>query len=323
MKGSIEILKKKISFFVMVIVAVIFVLFIPTGTVLGESIDTSNNPLYEPKVLLNYLFWTKDKKLENDVQELQKDLNLSKQQMELLKSIGLKEREYTRTLQKQTESLSVSEYNATAITTFQERNKAIQDVLGTQYKDFENWIVSWWEKEKVYRQYWLNNKNKTFADVDRIVGIFATQYAPNTTGAYEVALPDKYLKFANFGWCGDIPDAIESNYSNPVYRINVYNPNTNKSVRNVAVNEVGPWNTNDNYWDSSNGNNPRRFGINLPLGTPASSAAYYNNWNNGKDQGGRTVLNPAGIDLTPKVATDLGLGAYQNAWVDIRYELLP
>ncbi|RKJ65297.1 hypothetical protein D7X33_25440, partial [Butyricicoccus sp. 1XD8-22] len=96
---------------------------------------------------------------------------------------------------------------------------AIQDVLGTQYKDFENWIASWWEKEKVYRQNWLNNKNKPFADVDRIVGIFATQYAPNTTGAYEVALPDKYLKFANFGWWGDIPDAIESNYSNPVYRI--------------------------------------------------------------------------------------------------------
>ena len=52
--------------------------------------------------------------------------------------------------------------------------------------------------------------------------------------------------------------------------------------------EVGPWNTTENY-------------------------------NNGKDQFGRKVLNPAGVDLTPRVARRLGLEKYQNAWVRVRY----
>ena len=53
------------------------------------------------------------------------------------------------------------------------------------------------------------------------------------------------------------------------------------------------------YWDSANGINPRRFGSDLDLGQPAAAAAYYDDWNDGKDERGRLVLNPAGIDLTP------------------------
>lgn len=45
----------------------------------------------------------------------------------------------------------------------------------------------------------------------------------------------------------------------------------------------------------------------LPQGISEAQAAYFNDYNDGKDQFGRIVTNPAGIDLTPAVAADLGL----------------
>ncbi|MBT9260247.1 MAG: hypothetical protein KM310_10950 [Clostridiales bacterium] len=46
----------------------------------------------------------------------------------------------------------------------------------------------------------------------------------------------------------------------------------------------------------------------LPLGKPEAQAAFYEGYNGGEDQFGRKVTNPAGIDLTPYVASQLGLG---------------
>ena len=53
----------------------------------------------------------------------------------------------------------------------------------------------------------------------------------------------------------------------------------------------------------------------LPRGVHEAQAAYYNNYNGGRDEFGRKVLNPAGVDLTPAVAAKLGLRKYQNAWI--------
>ena len=57
----------------------------------------------------------------------------------------------------------------------------------------------------------------------------------------------------------------------------------------------------------------------LPRCKPEAQAAYYNNYNRGKDEFGREVLNPAGVDLTPAVARGMGLRKYQNAWVYVRF----
>jgi len=58
---------------------------------------------------------------------------------------------------------------------------------------------------------------------------------------------------------------------------------------------------------------------NLPRCVPEARAAYFNNYNNGKDEFGRKVLNPAGVDLTPTAARRLGLARYQNAYVSVRF----
>ncbi|MFC4021766.1 hypothetical protein ACFOW4_28045 [Micromonospora sp. GCM10011542] len=79
--------------------------------------------------------------------------------------------------------------------------------------------------------------------------------------------------------------------------------------------DVGPWNTRDDYWNPSA---VRENWKNLPQGRPEAQAAYQSGYNGGRDQFGRTVLNPAGIDLADGTFWD-GLRLTTNAWVDVAY----
>ncbi|MDG4808458.1 hypothetical protein O7634_17045 [Micromonospora sp. WMMD1120] len=79
--------------------------------------------------------------------------------------------------------------------------------------------------------------------------------------------------------------------------------------------DVGPWNTRDDYWNPSS---VRENWKNLPQGLPEAQAAYQSGYNAGRDQFGRTVLNPAGIDLADGTFWD-GLRLTTNAWVDVAY----
>ncbi|MEV2240553.1 hypothetical protein [Micromonospora sp. NPDC049891] len=79
--------------------------------------------------------------------------------------------------------------------------------------------------------------------------------------------------------------------------------------------DVGPWNTRDDYWNLSA---VRENWKDLPQGRPQAQAAYQNGYNGGRDQFGRVVLNPAGIDLADGTFWD-GLQLTTNAWVDVAY----
>ena len=84
----------------------------------------------------------------------------------------------------------------------------------------------------------------------------------------------------------------------------------------VRVKETGPWNTNDAYWHPES----RRTWEGLPRCVPEAQAAYRHGYNGGRDQFGRDVLSPAGIDVTPPVARDLGLKRWeQGAWVYVTF----
>jgi hypothetical protein len=127
--------------------------------------------------------------------------------------------------------------------------------------------------------------------------VFATQYIGYTR--YEVALPHKHLK--------------QKFLNGNAYRVNLRRGDHRAKAR---VKEVGPWNIRDNYWQPRS---RRDMWDNLPRCKPQAEAAYFKNHNGGEDQFGREVLNPAGVDLTPRVARRLGLDRYQNAWVYVRY----
>jgi hypothetical protein len=123
--------------------------------------------------------------------------------------------------------------------------------------------------------------------------VFATQYHGYTRR--EVALPHRKLKF------------------NRGFSVRLRRGDHHARVR---VKEVGPWNIRDNYWQSRR---YRDMWDDLPRCKPEAEAAYYRNYNRGRDQFGRKVTNPAGVDLTPRVARTLGLRKYQNAWIYVRY----
>jgi len=79
--------------------------------------------------------------------------------------------------------------------------------------------------------------------------------------------------------------------------------------------DVGPWNTRDDYW------NPprlRQSWRDLPRGRPQAQAAYQGGYHGGRDQFGRRVKNPAGIDLADGMFWD-GLKLTGNSWVTVTY----
>ena len=90
-----------------------------------------------------------------------------------------------------------------------------------------------------------------------------------------VALPDAYLKFANWGDIADIPSIYQPYYApngtKTNWSVSISLPNGTKSVSHVLVTEVGPWNEDDNWWDA-NGKSAT-----LPAACPVSSTLIASN----------------------------------------------
>jgi hypothetical protein len=107
--------------------------------------------------------------------------------------------------------------------------------------------------------------------------------------------------------------ALNPNDSTYTYTVKLYNPSNGRTVNNVPVWDVGPWNTKDNYWAAT-----RTMWTSLPRGKPESQAAYQDGFNGGKDEFGRTVLNPAGIDLADGTFWD-DMGMVGNGWIDVTF----
>jgi hypothetical protein len=59
----------------------------------------------------------------------------------------------------------------------------------------------------------------------------------------------------------------------------------------LPVWDVGPWNTHDDYWS------PKRRYDDLPVGQPMAHAAYHQRYNGGRDEFGRRIRMPNGIDI--------------------------
>jgi hypothetical protein len=84
-----------------------------------------------------------------------------------------------------------------------------------------------------------------------------------------VALPDAYLKYANWGNISSIPSIYQPYYApkgtKTSWSVNISSSDGTKKISHVLVTDVGPWNEDDNWWDA-NGTSAT-----LPASCPVSS----------------------------------------------------
>ncbi len=82
------------------------------------------------------------------------------------------------------------------------------------------------------------------------------------------ALPDAYLKYANWGTISSIPGIYQSYYApsggTAHWTVTIANASGTQSVSNVLITDVGPWNEDDNWWD------PNGVSTTLPTSCPVS-----------------------------------------------------
>jgi hypothetical protein len=185
------------------------------------------------------------------------------------------------------EKIAASDYDERVRQAVARTKATIEAVLPTYLRpQLQAWVNAKWQREV---QEYNAEPTATLQAASRgkDFRVFATQYRGHTR--YELALPHRKLK------------------SRGGYKIRIRN---GRHRIRVPLKEVGPWNVHDNYWDRR-----RDMWKDLPRGLPEAQAAYYNNYNKGRDEFGRKVLNPAGVDLTLRAARKLGLRKYQNAWV--------
>lgn len=162
--------------------------------------------------------------------------------------------------------------------------------------EFEAWVDEQWRQE-VQEADTATTTGLRASATGITCRVFATQYRGYTRN--EVAVPHRRIKF-------------DGGYR---VRLRLYRSSPRRETW-APVKEVGPWNTYDNYWNRSR---YRTMWKSLSRCTPEAQAAYFHNYHNGRDEYGRKVLNPAGVDLTPAVAHRLGLRTYENRWLYVYF----
>ncbi len=101
----------------------------------------------------------------------------------------------------------------------QATDEHLRELLGARYPLFREWICKWFPRhiEDLKKQLYSDFQPQADAFM---VYVYATQYIPEDRCNREVALPDKYVKFANRArdnraWCNQIPAGYRRFFSTP------------------------------------------------------------------------------------------------------------
>ena len=217
-------------------------------------------------------------------------------------------RDSSFTLMAKTKKIQESGYNEEVITLAYETLAKLREIIpADNFLSFISACYDLWQKDLARIAPLVKRNHQGVTSTTYI--IFATQYNGETD--FEVAIPDKYIKFSNRKW------QIEPGYAEGNFTVSLALDGREASI---LVWDVGPWNIDDNYWNpADHPDRPRRLFADLPVGTPEAQAAFQENYNGGLDQFGRTVLNHAGVDLSPAVAAKLGLGYLENAFIEVTF----
>lgn len=119
----------------------------------AEEAQTEENPINTVKEILYYLMWTSDEKLKNDVTAMKTELELSSDDIETMRQIGLKQYQANEEADKQFQKDGdVEKFNETAHLNADCAREELQQLLGDKYEVFLEWIAVWWEEEREYRE---------------------------------------------------------------------------------------------------------------------------------------------------------------------------
>jgi hypothetical protein len=276
----------------------------------------SQTPIWGIKPVLSYFVLT-----PSLLETMRSELGFTDAQVTVLRQAALMEADSLQALQQSTmpivqeESLSLSEkrtrvdasgYNQQVLSILEGTQAWLQSGLDTvTYARLVDWIEQRWLVER--NLHGVESVQQTAGT--RPYSIYATRF---DTDSYIVALPDKCLKLANGGYhtCDDSGYSTSEKYSVHLKY---------KTTTTAKVGDSGPWNADDNYWSDLGDPQPDRLFPDLPLAMPEAQAAYFDDYNNGKDQFGRTVTAPFGIDLNRQVSIDIGLDPGVNDWIDVEY----
>jgi hypothetical protein len=255
----------------------------------AESYSSYSDP---EKPVLSYILSD-----QRNVEEFQKEFGLSDEQVQEVLAVVQREdailsKEYDESEQIVDSSEGASEdelKGEIADSDFDERVKQavaqtksdVENLLpDDRADDLEPWVNEQWRGETA-KYSAQSEPSYQVSSRGYSCGVWATYYNGRTN--YEVALPHKRLKLHGG------------------FRVRI--TAVGKGTRTRApVKEVGPWNIRDNYWQ---GRRDRDMWKDLPRCVPEAEAAFYDNYHRGKDQFGREVLNPAGFDMTIRVARSL------------------
>jgi hypothetical protein len=229
---------------------------------------------------------------ESNAQEFREEFDLDDEQLASVLAAVREEKEtlaqlYAKT---HTEGTDASEYNERVRQAIAETKASVEAVLGEEkVPRLGEWVDAKFAQEGREAAESAVADVQVSADRSRSLRckVYATYYDAFTR--YEVALPHRGLKFRDRR--REVP----------------IRPVKGGRGARARVKEVGPWNTYDNYWKARTTNEKNNVWRNLPRCVPEAQAAFYDNFNKGKDESGRPVTNPAGVDLTLAVAKRMGI----------------
>jgi putative cell wall-binding protein len=184
--------------------------------------------------------------------------------------------------------------------------------LGIPQAEVASAVQSVWDQEvQVFHE--ANAYNHVNASLGvQSYKVVATSFGDGITGP-GVAVPDMFVKFAALGNRSTLTKYGMGAAYPAGLRYGCGISLNGHTVAWAPVKDVGPWNLEDNYWNSRyDPTRPRHEFTDLPQGTPEAAAAYFDGYHGGKDDGlasngvPRKVLNPAGLDVLPPTVTQLG-----------------
>jgi hypothetical protein len=234
---------------------------------------------------------------DRNVEEFQKEFGLSDEKVREVLAVVDEEdsafsREYEQSEQIVESNKGASEKKITQKIADSDFDEKVKQSVGKTKSDVEEllprgraddlgpWVDEQWQEETA--DYTAQSEATYQAtSTGHTCKIWATYY--KGLSRYEVALPHQRVKFSGGR------------------RVRITPVSGGRRAR-APVKDTGPWNTRDNYWRASK---DRSMWQNLPRCVPEAQAAFFDNYHRGKDQFGREVGNPAGMDITPAVARRL------------------